>query len=323
MYMYIRCKLSYLLLLYNKYNMNTYVQPLIQNLPEEIKQNHLQLDVVFEGGLFNGSYLAGSLIYLKTLEQQKMITIKKLSGCSIGSITALLYFIDNEEIVINIYKIAYLHFKTNYNVNIFDDVFSLLKQHLPNNVIEKINNRLYISYYNVQTGKRVVKTSYKNVDELFEIIRRSCSFPYVIDNQVYYKHKYIDGLYPFVFKSCSNTNSHVLYLNIHNIDKIPRMISIKNESSNIHRIMEGMLETHLFFMHGFCKTNICSFTDQWNIIECIKHFMFIKFIDITVLFLHKLYVLNKILRKSIDKKGIHIYKIMQHIYIYLLSNYCI
>lgn len=308
--------------------MNIYIQSLIQNLPEKFKkeQTHLQLDVVFEGGLFNGSYLAGSLIYLKALEQKKMITIKKLSGCSIGAITALLYFINDENVIINIYKLAYSHFKSNYNVNIFDDVFSLLKQHLPSNIIEKINNRLYISYYNVQTGKRVVKKSYKNVDELFEIIRRSCSFPYVIDNQIYYKHKYIDGLYPFVFQSNntnSNPNKHILYLNIHNIDKIPGMISIKNESSNFHRMMEGMLETHLFFMHGFCKTNICSFTDQWNPMDWIKHFILLKFIDIVVLFLHKLYVLNEILQKSIDKKGIHIYKIIQHIYIYLLSNYCI
>lgn len=306
--------------------MNIYVQSLIEKLTEKIKkeQTRLVLDIVFEGGLFNGSYLAGSLIYLKALEQKKMITIKRLSGCSIGAITALLYFVDHENVLINIYKIAYSHFKTNYNVNIFDDVFSLLKQHLPSNIIEKINNRLYISYYNVKTGKRVVRKSYKNINDLFETIRRSCSFPYVIDNQIYYKHKYIDGLYPFVFQYNNNNNStRVLYLNIHNIDKIPGMISIKNESSNTHRIMEGMIETHLFFMHGFCKTNICSFTDQWNPIDWIKHFIFVKIIDISVLFLHKLYVFNKILCKSIDKKGIHIYKIIQHIYIYLLSNYCI
>ena len=163
--------------------------------------------------------------------------------------------------IVNIYKLAYSHFKTNYNVNIFDDVFSLLKQYLPSNIIEKINNRIYISYYNVQIGKRVVKKTYKNIDCLFETIRRSCSFPYVIDNQIYYKNKYIDGLYPFVFKFNSKSSNRILYLNIHNLDKIPGMLSIKNETSNIHRIMEGMLETHLFFMHGFCKTNICSFTD--------------------------------------------------------------
>jgi len=303
--------------------MNIYVHQLIKKIPKEIKEKHLQLDVVFEGGLFNGSYLAGSLIYLKGLEQQQIITIKKLSGCSIGAITALLYFIDDEKLIFNIYKLAYSHFKYNYNVNIFDDVFSLLKQHLPSNIIEKINNRIYISYYNIQTGKRVVKKTYKSVDHLFEIIRRSCSFPYVIDTQIYYKNKYIDGLYPFVFQADdSSESSRILYLNIHNLDKIPGMLSIKNETSNIHRMMEGMLETHLFFMHN-AKTNICSFTDQWNIVDCIKHFFFVKIIDIIVLFLHKLYVLNEILQKSIDKKGIHIYKIMQHVYIYLLSNYCI
>jgi len=303
--------------------MNRYIDPLIHTLPKECNKQplQLQLDVVFEGGLFNGSYLAGSLLYLKALEREKILTIHNLSGCSIGAITALMYFIHDEQIIMNIYQIAYSHFKTNYNVNIFDDLFSLLTQHLPNNIIEQINNRLYISYYNIKTGKRIVKKTYKNIAQLFETIRRSCSFPYVIDSQIYYKNKYMDGLYPFVFPS--RNTKRVLYLNIHNLDKIPGMLSIKNETSNIHRILEGILETHLFFMHGFGKTNICSFVDQWNPIDWIKHYIFVKFIDLSILLLHKVYIFNELLRKSIDKKGIHVYKLLQHIYIYMLSSYCI
>ena len=213
----------------------SYVKELINSYPQDIQNKFinspLPIDIIFEGGLFNGSYLAGCLFYLKELEKKNYIQIHKLSGCSIGSIAALLYFINDEDIILNIYQIAYTHFKTNYNVNIFNTVFELIKQHLPKDILKLINKRLYVSYYNIQTGKRIVKHRYKNLDELFEIIRRSCSFPYIIDNQVLYKDKYMDGLYPYLFNA--NKKTRILYLNIHNLNKIPGMISIKNENTNM------------------------------------------------------------------------------------------
>ena len=304
--------------------MNIYINQLIHNLPDKFKETYqkdpLKIDIIFEGGLFNGSYLAGCIMYLKELDEKKYITINKISTCSIGCIAALLYFIKDNDLIINIYKLAYSHFKTNYNIDIFNRVFNMIKPHLPDDIMQKINNRFYISYFNLKTGKRIVKKTYKNIDNLFEIIRRSCSFPYVIDNQVCYKNKYIDGLYPFVFKPSEKTR--ILYLNIHNLNKITNMISIKNEKSNIHRIMEGILEIHIFFMKN-SKTDMCSFTDEWDIINYIKHFIFIHSMNLGFIILHKLYILNKIIRNSVDKQGIHIYKLIQEIYIYLLSSYCI
>ena len=42
---------------------NQYVDKFIKNLPEELKNNKkpLQLDLVLDGGVFNGSYLVGAL----------------------------------------------------------------------------------------------------------------------------------------------------------------------------------------------------------------------------------------------------------------------
>lgn len=300
--------------------MTHYVTNLINDIPTKItdKYCNLPLDIIFEGGLFNGSYLAGCLLYLKQLEERKYIKIHKISGCSIGSIVAILYFIQNPQLWIEIYQLAYIHFKENHNVNIFDQLFDIIKRELPKNIISIINKRVYITYFNIETGKQIVKCKYKNLDDLFETLRRSCSFPYVADNHLYYKDKYIDGLYPHIFK---NTNK-ILYLNIHNLDQIVGMLSIKNEPTNIQRILEGIIDIHCFFISE-TNTNICSFVDTWSMMNKIKHFIFIRIIHCVIYFMNILYILNKILKNSLDDGKINIYKVIRNIYIKIVDQYCI
>lgn len=304
----------------------TYIKDLINALPKESIMNTISLDLVLEGGLFNGSYLAGCLLYLKELEKAKYIKIHKLSGCSIGSIGCILYFIEDERLITEIYKIAYNQLKSKHNVNVFSKIFELLKQNLPHDIIKRINNKLYISYYNIKSGKRNIKKTYKNTEELFETIRRSCSFPYVIDNEIYYKNKYMDGLYPHVF---TETNSKVLYLNLHNLNQIYGMISVKNELTNLHRILEGVIDIHIFFVKN-SKTNICSFVEKWSYFDCLRNYFFVRFMELIVQTLHKIYIFNSIIYsndeykgKDKDKKDISIYKSLHNIYVYLLKNYCV
>ena len=66
-----------------------YVNKLIENLPEETKKLQY-IDLVLDGGIFNGSYLVGSLYFLKEMERRKYLKIARISGCSIGSIVAFL-----------------------------------------------------------------------------------------------------------------------------------------------------------------------------------------------------------------------------------------
>lgn len=289
----------------------------------------LILDIVFEGGLFNGSYLAGGLFYLKELENRKIICIQRLSGCSIGAITALLYFIDNEEIILKIYQLASQHFKEKYNLNMFPILFDLLRTNLPDNIMERINGKLYISYYNVKTREQVVKKTYKNIDDLFETIRRSCSFPYVIDKKLFYKKVYIDGLYPYLFNNENDTNNNsknkkILYFNIHQFNKLGGMLSIKNEPTNIYRILEGILEIHILFLTGK-KTNICSFANDWTLIDHLYYYFFTFFMNLFFVLLHYIYIVRNMIQHSQEKENGHIdfYKLMHNMYIYLLKKYCI
>lgn len=301
---------------------NKYISNLIDDLPNDFKKkyNNTCINLVLEGGLFNGSYMTGCLFYLKELEKRKYIHIKKISGCSIGSLIALLYFIENEEIILNIYKICYNHFKDTYNVNIFNKLFNLLENYLPSNIIDKINNKVYISYYNIKTCKQVIKYKYKSLSDLFETIRRSCSFPFIVDNKIYYKKKYIDGLYPYIFPY--NNKERILYLNIHSLNKISGMLSVKNETTNINRVFEGIMEANIFFKYDL-NTSICSFTDKWNILDFIYYYIFIFIIHIFVFILNKCYNFEKLISQSSKNNKINISKLFYNLYIQILHNYCI
>jgi hypothetical protein len=305
---------------------DSYVTHLIDELPDSFikKYKNTNIHLVLEGGLFNGSYLTGCIFYIKELEKRKYINIQKLSGCSIGSIIALLYFIEDEAIILNIYKLAYNHFKETYNINIFNTIFTIIRKHLPINILNLIQNKLYITYFNVETSKQIVKYKYKDIDELFEIIRRSCSFPYIIDNQIYYKKKYIDGLYPHIFKRKSKNKKgiKILYLNIHHFNKLSGMLSVKNENTNIHRVLEGVIEAHIFFTKDY-KTTICSFVDSWNLYDIVLYYIFINIMHSLIFLLNKYYILSNLINKSIINNKIQVNNLVYEIYINFLNNYCI
>ena len=69
-----------------------YINNLLNNLPK--RDNPIHIDLVLDGGVFNGSYLIGALYFLKTLEKINYVKIKRISGCSIGAAVGLLYTLD-------------------------------------------------------------------------------------------------------------------------------------------------------------------------------------------------------------------------------------
>lgn len=306
---------------------NLYIKNLLNNTSKQIlyryETNPQCIDVVFEGGLFNGSYESGFMYYLKTMETLKYIKVDKLSGCSIGSLQALLYFIDiNEYDKLNryFYKITHKHFKTHHNVDIFANLFIMLKTILPHDIIDKINNRLYISYFNIKNKQHIVKSYFKNVEELFETIRRSCSLPLIVDNNLFYNKKYIDGFYPHIFHK--NVNKKIVYLNITNISYISNLVSIKNEPTNIRRVLDGIYDSHIFFTTNY-STRMCSYVDEWNFVCYIKQRCLQFLFTILVYILHKIYTLNNIINKHSNYETISIGKIIRIIYIFILKTYCI
>lgn len=208
--------------------------------------------------------------------------------------------------------------KQRKTINIFNELGQYFKDHLPNDIIKHINNKLYITYHNVETGKQHVKHTYNNIDDLLDTIRKSCAIPFVIDDSILYKNKYFDGLYPYMFKPKKNVR--IINLNIVNIEKITKMFSIRNENTNTKRILEGIIDTHQFFTTNY-SCNMCSFVDQWSFLQNIQYFFFIKFLKIIMYIIHNMYLLNNLIKESTDDDS-NINHLLKNACTKLLEHYC-
>ncbi len=242
---------------------NEYVTKLIDNLPDSITQSTkpIIIDLVLDGGAFNGSYLIGALHFLKEMEKQNYVQIRRISGCSIGSLVAFIYFINELEMVNNICEIAMADFKEKRALPFVKNLKSLVISKTPSDICSKINNKLFVSYYNLNKNKKVVKSVYKSPEHLINTIVKSCFIPYLIDGNIMYENKYIDGINPFIFKE--EIGVKILHLNLFGADKLQNLLNIKNEKTPSHRIMTGLLDIHNFFIKQ-SDTPMCSYVNEWT-----------------------------------------------------------
>jgi hypothetical protein len=308
--------------------MQKYINHLIDKIPDQYitklkdpTNKPLRVDIIFEAGLFNGSYQLGFLSYIKQMEKNQLLKVERVSGSSVGSIIAFLYFTNlsiNDSINF-ISNVIYKHVKKYYNIDIFKKFFDFCSKQLPTNFLDIINGKLFITYNDISKGKQIVKSSYSSIDELFDVIQRSCYIPYVIDKSIFYKGKYIDGLYPYIFKP--KKNKKIIYVNVINLKKISSLVSIKNEKNNMHRVIDGIIDTHTFFSSNY-YSNMCSYIDDQTIITKLQYFILMKFCKFSILIIHCYYVLNKLFKKII-KTNYNIKKIFYILYTFLFKCVCI
>jgi len=305
--------------------LHNYIEKLIENLPINIKENTrpLVIDVVLDGGIFNGSYLIGALFFLKEMEKKKYIKIDRISGCSIGAIVAFAYFIENGlDNTSFFYKMAYDEFKSTYSLSVIKDIKTKLFSNMPDDICNKINNKLFITYNNLKKHKKIVKSEYKSKDDIINTIIQSCYIPYLIDGNLLYRNKTLDGINPYIFKI--QPHKKILYLDLFGFDKITRLLNVKNEYNNYHRILSGLLDIHHFFIKK-TSTQMCSYVNDWS---CLNYyFIYLKiFIEKSfILFIRLVIYINKNFPKE-WKKSIFIKilcKILQDVFIILLETYCI
>jgi hypothetical protein len=98
------------------------------------------------------------------MQEKGLIVINKISTCSASSLLGLLFLIDKVELFENtLYELSVTSFKKNRHV-IFDDeslanIFNIIEKELPENVLSIVNNRLFITYYDViETGTKIDST---------------------------------------------------------------------------------------------------------------------------------------------------------------------
>ena len=174
----------------------------------------------------------------------------------------------------------------------------------------------------MKTGKQKLVYKYKSTEHLLDVIRRSCSFPFIVDQNLSYKNKYIDGMYPYIFSKSQNSSYKTLYLNLHNYNYLFGALFIKNEKTNIKRIFVGLVDMHIFFTNKR-NTEFCSYVNEWSYFQKIDYFLFMVFLKVITFLFNKIFILNKIINKSTQNKKINIIKMIKQLYSSLVIIYCI
>jgi hypothetical protein len=302
---------------------NEYVIKLIENLPDDIKnvKAPIKMDLILDGGIFNGSYHVGALYFLKEMENRKYIKIERISGCSVGSIVGFLYFIDSLDLMPKLYDLINKEFRKTYNLKFITELKKHLAGHIPSDICERVNGRFYITYNNIKKGTKPVKSVYKDVDDIINTIIKSSYLPYLIDGNVLYEKKYIDGIIPFIFKE---REKKILYLDLFGSDKLGNLLNVTNEKSNYHRILSGLLDIHSFFIKK-SNTPMCSYVNDWSYSNiCFNHLKTI-LEKMCIYLIHLLIIIKKNI--SSEFKETVLYKILSKIsydvFIIILENYCL
>jgi hypothetical protein len=225
--------------------------------------------------------------------------MQKFSGCSIGAVCALLYLIDELNLAQELYSESLEKFKEYHNLQFVNNLLEIILTKMPNNTYQKMKKKLYICYYDIEMNKKIVETNFNDNVHLIECIKRSSFVPFLMNGEIVHQNQYVVGIFPYIFSleernathKKGTTNSKTLYLDLVGSDKVKYLISVKNEYSNFHRIMAGILDIHMFFMKEN-KTQMCSYVEDWKLIDQINNriikYCIERIIIITICILHLL-----------------------------------
>ena len=304
-----------------------YVKKLVDNLPADNFSHTEIIDVVLDGGAFNGCYLVGALYFLKEMENRKYIKVNRISGCSVGSAAAFFYLLGRLDLMDCFHDFAVNQLQTNYSLDKLVDYHEILgdKVEIPSNICETVmNKRLFITYNNIKERKTVVKSTFKDSEDILQTILKSCYVPFLVGNSLLYKDKYMDGLNPFVFNVEKHKNRKILYLDLFGYDKFKYLVNVKNEKNGFHRTLSGLLDIHNFYIKQ-SSTEMCSYVNDWSLYHKTRHFIKRA---IEYIILYSAYFLT-ILKNYIppEVEGSLLYKIsckiIYEVYILILQNQCL
>jgi hypothetical protein len=274
-----------------------YIKSLIKNI--NTKEIPKEIDISFDSGAFNGMYSLGCAYYLKVMEELKYLKVKRVSGASIGAWIALIYLTNADINSDDIFKDVSKYFKKNCNFKIYKNI---IKNFIDKNVdnIDKLNDRLYISYYDINNFELKTISKFKNKEHLYECIIRSSHIPYIMNGKCYYKKRYIDGLMPYIFTDNIRPN---LFIKLITYKKIIKAIKFNEENSQ-HRIINGIVDINNFFMDG--DSDMCSYTNNWSYYYIIERYVREIFIINILKFINLIIVLYTQVPLSIKNNNTYI-----------------
>lgn len=242
--------------------LDNYINSMIENINKKNFPNKINL--VVDGGAFNGAYTTGCLYYIKQLETLNITKVNYVSGCSIGAILGYMYLTDNLEYAPLYYK--YLLNKSRSDI-ILNSLPYLIDNLVKDSDLKKVNNRLFISYYNVETLTHTIVSKYNTREELIDCLIRSSYIPFAIDGKLKYKDKYCDGLLPHIF---NKGDVKTIFISLINIYNLKHSVYTKNDKDIWDKLFKGLDDINLFFSFPDKSVSIyCSYIDKWNIFDFI------------------------------------------------------
>jgi predicted acylesterase/phospholipase RssA len=236
---------------------------LIRNIvPEHIPK---KLNLILEGGCMNGAYEIGGLTLLKELEKKELTSIEKISGASVGAYAGFLFLTDSLNKYIDEYGEMRDSFKKHLKLIKLEEQLRFLVNKLSDIQFKSLQkDKLFITFYNVDTQQQEVISKYSTREELITSILKSCHLPFLINGECFYvdkktNTKYIDGGVPYLFPISNNltqTETDVkkepiqtknLYMKLTQYDRIKTTINVSYEKTVHGRILEGLIDTYNFF----------------------------------------------------------------------------
>jgi hypothetical protein len=245
--------------------MKILIDNLIENFINDLNFEKIpqEIDIVLEGGAFNGSYELGIMMYIKKLEKMNKIKVRRISGASVGSVLGFAYIIDELELINELSNKLLKLFKKNFNFFEFRKLLYSVADNMNKDDYKKFKNRFYLTYFDSKNKKQIVKKKYKSNYDLVNQIVKSSYVPYLMDGNISYKGN-IDGGYPYIFtKNKNKLNRKTLYINVTSLKYIMRSISVKNENNGNMRLIDGIMDINNFLTSNK-STIFCSYVDDWK-----------------------------------------------------------
>jgi len=300
-----------------------YIDALIQNvtktnIPPEI-------DLIFDIGGFNGLYGQGIGLYISRLEKANYFKVKRVSGASIGSLLALMYLTNIEYNLDKAYSEIKIKFQSTCSMKEYQNqVRAFVIKYVDDSKISKLNDKLFITYYDVLKKKQIVVSKYSNQDHLIECIIRSSHFPYISDDTLFYKKQYLDGAHPYIFNDSVRPG---LFVTLVTPLTIGYTFSSDCEKNTHSRVIRGISDANDFFIKG--KSTLCSYTNKWGIKDRLllrsrELFIFILIFLLNYIYTIKSYIPTYIYDSLFDSLIMQgLIKSMWGLYTDLISNFII
>ena len=261
---------------------NNYIYALTQNLNHKLIPENI--NIIVDGGAFNGAYAIGILLYLKQLEKQKLTTINKISGTSIGAILSFLFITDSLLENISCFETILNDFRNTSNLKKTHEIIkNLVNEHIDD--VKILNDKLFITYYDNTQMLQIVTSKYNSKEELIDILTRSSFIPYLMDGNPFYKDIYSDGISPYIFSQATQNKS--IFINLMSFKILKDSVCTKNEKNIWSRLMIGVVDANNFFTNK--KSDLITSINEWKFYD----FLFLRcreILYVIFLFIIKYYV---------------------------------